>query len=842
MISTPSPGNNSSITFPVVILPREPQPATAFPPSPRPGNNWDNRWQLQFSPRPGAYAIHWQSSLLLLCVGILLTLVIAYPVHRWCHQQFRQQLQLTREKQHSEHTLQQKDLTLMRQNRALTQLTGNPRLLQQQLNESLSDITQVAADTLAVARASIWLLSDDHQLIRCVDLYELTLRHHSSGVELRREAYPRYFDALLNEHSIIANDAYLDNRTSEFASSYLSVIGITAMLDVPIRRHGKVVGVLCCEHVGAPRQWSADEEHFCHSIANIVSLAMESIERRQAEQRLQESTDRLAMINAIATHVSAGMNVNQVIGITLDRLRERFPSLRISYATITKAGLRTVRDCRAPDPLPDTRDRQCDLAQMPEYLALLRQRQSMVVTNVRHDKRLAPLADALAASRTRAMLEAPLWHDRGLVGLLSLEYHLSHFWTENELLTLEETAEYLEFAIREAWGQEAREKAENALEKHKANLEQLVQQRTRQLAYQAEFERLVANLSTRFIKLPAEQLDNAIAQALRQLGEFAQVDRCNLCHWRKPKNRPSTDLEWHRDGTTSLLNDGAAKELADISWMQGQLRQKKPVYFAEPDELPPEATAEKDWCLAHQIRSLCVIPLNYGNRLFGTLTFSTQRKAHNWTENDLILLKLIGEMLVNAFERRQYEQALKKSEKLLLESNKVLEDLVTIDALTGIANRRFFELRYLSDFQRAMRDGHAVALIFFDIDYFKQYNDHFGHPTGDRCLREVATTLGKCFQRATEAVVRYGGEEFVAILTNISREEAIQAAERARQAIENRHIEQGPQCPAHCVTLSCGLAWQVPDKNDKPDGLVNAADSALYRAKQSGRNCVKIAE
>ena len=800
-----------------------------------------HRWQLTFYPKAGAYQVDLANSFLILALGMLLSLIMAYGIWMWGRRQMQLHSQLTRTVEAKDLALKTKDKALLRHNRALMGLTSNPKLLQQKLNDSLSDITRIAAETLGVERSSVWLLSDNKQSIRCFDLYELKTEQHSSGVELRREAYPKYFDAILTDSSIVVDDAYRDPRTCEFGDSYLKIIGIRSMLDVPIRRDGDVVGVLCMEHVHSSRDWLIDEEHFCHSIANIVSLAMESIERRQTEQQLQESSERLAIINAIATNVSAGMTVKEVIGATLDRLHLRFPQFRVSYSTLSARGLLSVEDSRSPSHMPDITGTDADLCTSEDYLACLLKRESVLVIDVQQDLRLLGLKDALARRNTRAVLNVPLPHSQELIGLLCLDASTAHFWNENEILTLQDIAEYLEFAIREAIGQEAREKAEHALEQHKANLEQLVHKRTQQLEYQAEFERLIANLSTQFIRLPADQLEPAIVDALQVIGEFSQVDRCSLARWNDSNQSLIKDFEWLSEGIESLFPEDKQINISQMSWLIERLQRKKPLYFSDITQMTVDTNDAQRFFEGREVRSLCMIPLLYGMNLFGVLVFSTQAKKRIWSNNDLILLNLIGEMLVNAFERKKYEEALKNSERLLLLSNKKLEDLVTVDSLTGIANRRFFDLRYKSEFHRAQRYGSSLGIIFLDIDYFKQYNDDFGHLAGDQCLKHIAKVLGQQFQRATEVITRYGGEEFVAIVSNLNLDEAVLVAERARIAVEELCIKQGPSCPSTYVTLSCGVSVMIPHVNNSKDELIKNADSALYQAKKSGRNCVKIA-
>ncbi len=140
---------------------------------------------------------------------------------------------------------------------------------------TLARVTEAAASALEISRVSIWYFDEERTAIRCANLYAVPPGEHSSGLELQAERYPAYFRALAKERTIAAHDARRDPRTSEFTDSYLAPLGITSMLDVPIWARGRMVGVICHEHTGPPRIWTADEESFAYLMANLVAMALE---------------------------------------------------------------------------------------------------------------------------------------------------------------------------------------------------------------------------------------------------------------------------------------------------------------------------------------------------------------------------------------------------------------------------------------------------------------------------------------------------------------------------------------------------------------------------------------
>lgn len=171
---------------------------------------------------------------------------------------------------------------------ALMRLARSEALGQGWLEAALAEITEVAANILGSGRASVWRFVRDRQAIVCLDLYRLDERMHESGIELDAVDYPHYFAALQDPRPIAAHDAHTDPRTSEFSDLYLGPLGITSMLDTPVRVDGNVVGVLCIEHTGPARVWTESEQQFVSALADFVALAVESSERRKTEVELRE--------------------------------------------------------------------------------------------------------------------------------------------------------------------------------------------------------------------------------------------------------------------------------------------------------------------------------------------------------------------------------------------------------------------------------------------------------------------------------------------------------------------------------------------------------------------------
>lgn len=175
----------------------------------------------------------------------------------------------------------------------LAALSRSETLARGELGSALAEITQAAARTLDVVRVNVWLLNQQRSEIRCIEQYERLHGQHSRGTVLRAADYPAYFAAIESARTIAADDAVADPRTSKFAESYLSAVGVAALLVAPIRRGGQLVGLVGHEHAGAPRRWKPDEENFAASVADFVALALEAHERRRAQEALSRAHDEL---------------------------------------------------------------------------------------------------------------------------------------------------------------------------------------------------------------------------------------------------------------------------------------------------------------------------------------------------------------------------------------------------------------------------------------------------------------------------------------------------------------------------------------------------------------------
>jgi signal transduction histidine kinase/ActR/RegA family two-component response regulator len=194
-----------------------------------------------------------------------------------------------------------------RQRDALIRHTGRKDPPDEGLDAALRRQTECSADTLETARVSVWLYDAEQSRLECRELFTLATREHTAGMQLAARDYPEYFRALAAGEVMAADDACHDPRTREFTASYFQPLGIGALLDVPIHRGGKIVGVLCHEHVGGVRTWTSDEKTFAVAMANLMSLALEGEDRRVLQQQFLRA-QRMEAIGTLAGGLAHDLN------------------------------------------------------------------------------------------------------------------------------------------------------------------------------------------------------------------------------------------------------------------------------------------------------------------------------------------------------------------------------------------------------------------------------------------------------------------------------------------------------------------------------------------------------
>ncbi|MBQ4833765.1 sensor domain-containing diguanylate cyclase [Pseudoalteromonas sp. MMG010] len=352
------------------------------------------------------------------------------------------------------------------------------------------------------------------------------------------------------------------------------------------------------------------------------------------------------------------------------------------------------------------------------------------------------------------------------------------------------------------------------------------------------FDQVISKISTRLIDIQANDYNDQIDYALKAIGMVCNADRSYLFKYSPDGLALKNTNEWVNDGVTSYIDELTHLPIEHIPYFQKVITKTHLFKVNHLDELPKEAQAEKTIFSDQQIKSLMCIGLSDEKKLVGFIGCDFVAQSHRWTETDLLRLKLVGEMIVSAFKKITYQTKLEQTQQQLITANQNLSQLVNTDGLTNIANRRGLDQALNSEIQRCIRAKKPISLIMCDIDFFKDYNDHFGHQQGDKALIKVAKALKNLCKREGDLAARYGGEEFAIILPDTNSTQCYQFCEMVRKAIIQLNIAHPNSSVMNSLTLSLGFCSTLASKGLSSKTLLQNADKALYQAKNNGRNTI----
>jgi diguanylate cyclase (GGDEF)-like protein len=378
-----------------------------------------------------------------------------------------------------------------------------------------------------------------------------------------------------------------------------------------------------------------------------------------------------------------------------------------------------------------------------------------------------------------------------------------------------------------------RQRYEAELTQARDQLAARVDARTGKLNQLLHFQTLISLISSRFINIPLGEIDGAMNETLAQIGTYMQVDRCyligvdqglavNMVH------------EWSAEGITAGTSGLEFAPLASRPSLFATLLRDGVLNLPHCQTLSSFAPALPP----SDVKSVLLIRIDYLGRPVGIFGCDMVREERQWQDEELVQTRLLGEMFANMIMRCQQLQELHETQLQLQQANAHLARMALSDSLTGIANRRHFDEEKHHVFGRARRKGEAFSLLFMDIDFFKEFNDHYGHQAGDQCLRQLAQALQTLFIYPGELPARIGGEEFAVLLPGMGPEAALQRAEQLRQAICDLNIPHEHSRVAPFVTISQGVASLSHSRHQSVDQMIAEADAALYRAKATGRNSI----
>ena len=741
------------------------------------------------------------------------------------------------------------------------------------LKAALCDLTEAAAATLDVDRVGVWFYTPDRQAIRCVELFERASGRHTAGIELAAAEHPGYFAALEQERTISAHDARRDPRTSGFNDGYLVPLGITSMLDAPIRRLGLMSGVVCHEHVGAQRWWTAEDESFASSIAELAAAAMDASERRETQESLRRRADFERLVSGISTHfinvgseeVDAGIDdalaaVGKFTGA--DRahvvlLSDDWMSGSMTHEWHTEgAGPRKQLLRNVPT------------ADFPWTLGTLSSGANILIGRLED---IPP--DAVAERRlhesfgTKSGLAVPLIVNRALVGFLGINYmRREHGWPEDAVALLRIVGEIFISALERMRAVRALRASER---RHRLLFERNLagvynsapdgrifdcnDALAHMLGYDSREELMRHNARDLYVD-PLQR--DRFAELVRERRSVANLELClRGKHGRQVWLLESVHVVPGADG--GEVFEGTVIDITDRKLAEDALRESEGRYRLMAENSTDMITRTTYRGILLYASDAVRRHLGYdpaamvGHSMYEFILERDHESVRKATEQlpatfcyraqrqdgTPVWFETTSRAIINP-ETGRIDEIVSVSRDITdrRAAEEQIEYQAYHDALTGLPNRALFRDRLTVALAHAKRLEGSLAVMFLDLDSFKLVNDTLGHSLGDELLKVIAGRLLSVL-REEDTIARMGGDEFTVLISDLRSPD--HAAKIAQKLLET--IVQPARIEGHelFITTSIGIAL-YPSDGDTAEALLKNADNAMYRAKEAGRNSYQL--
>lgn len=434
--------------------------------------------------------------------------------------------------------------------------------------------------------------------------------------------------------------------------------------------------------------------------------------------------------------------------------------------------------------------------------------------------------DILIQFQIRAYVTAPIFVGQKLWGILGAYQHLdARRWTSQEVQFLSQVATQLGFAVTQA------------------NLLEQARQKAEEIQIASDRQKLLLDLISEIHE--SLDLDILFKTTVKEVRKILRADRVGIFQFDADNQYHSGSfvaenvLPEYDSAIAIPVRDTCFGDKYAIDYQNGRIQVL--------DDISQASLSKCHLAILKkfQIKAQIIVPLKQQEKLWGLLCIHQCQAPRQWTAAEQQFVRQLAAQFTVALEhahmlaqvKRQAEQ-LTQTVQSLEAANSKLEKLNNLDALTQIANRRYFDTKLAQEWQELQRSQQPLSLIMFDVDHFKLFNDQFGHIAGDQCLQQIAQAAQASLRRSTDNLCRYGGEEFAVILPNTTQKEAIQVAQKIHRVIQELAIAtpKNSAAPTTSVTISLGIASQVPDSNQRANKLIDQADKALYLAKKQGRN------
>lgn len=780
---------------------------------------------------------------------------------------------------------QQRHLQLQDQNRVLVELTCSKTLNHAELSSTLHEIVEVAVQTLQLDQATIWMYNLDRTDLHSVESYQRCTNAHIRHPNLSVQHYPIFVELLDQERTIAATDIHHDPRTQELITIWPESQLTRSILAAPIRLRGQTIGIICCLQEGSSRQWTVDEQTFAGSLADLVALALEAHERKQAEAALRSSQTMLRLVidnipqavfwkdqslsyigcNQVAA-IDAGLeDPEQILGKTDWDLA--WPS---QQAEMFQSSDREVFETQAPVyhrimavTQADGRQAWLDFNKIPlqndadQVVGVLGTYEDIT------QRILTEQALREAEAKYRSIFE------NALEGIFQISLD-GHYLTANpmlaqilgynsatDLITSVQNIREQVYVDPQAWDdftqimvQEGQAtgfesqvyrrdghviwisgsarpiyNAEATLLGYEGTIQDITQRKHAEEAIYRRDKLLQAVAKATSVLLVNTDLSWALEQALDLLGNSIAADHIcifqNQLYFETGKWQAIKHYEWV---DPDLVNPDLSQELSIFSYSPRLERWYEAFQNGQSigGHCETFPASEQEFLEGNQIRSLFITPIMVDQRLWGLMGVLNTESDHAWSAAEESILMVMASNIGGALQRQQAQ-------------DQMLHQALH-DPLTQLPNRLLFTDRLKVALANAQRIQATLAVLFLDLDRFKAINDTLGHAVGDRVLQRVAVRL-RAHLGDENTIARWGGDEFTLLIPYVGSLDNVAEVTESILVALKPPIRIGSD--EFHITGSIGVAVYPQDGTD-PETLLKHADAALHRAKDAGRGHYQV--